>query len=170
MGKRKLVVVYDNAPLTELGYPVLFGPISTPTRLPLDQIQKMVLFGRKVFEANPSDPYNKELYVELTLNNVNSDNFAKKEESNEQDEATQSVPDNENIQKEPEASESIQPNLSDDADIATEEAKIPLKSFDEEKPELVELAEEEKPKAEEIHPEKESQDFRKNNGNKKKKK
>ena len=76
MAERKLVIVHDNAPLTELGHPTVWGPISSPTRLPIDQIVKLVMNGRKVEEANPADPYNWDLYVKLTLDNVRSDNFA----------------------------------------------------------------------------------------------
>ena len=78
MTERKLIVVYDNVPLTELGHPTVWGPIQAPTNFPIAKIAKLVMNGRKVYEANPADPYNRDLYVPLTLGNVYSDNFSGK--------------------------------------------------------------------------------------------
>lgn len=78
MAERKLVVVKDNGILHELGG--IGGPILTPTRIPIDNILKMINNKRHVFECYPNDPRNESLWVELTNANYKSDNFNKVQE------------------------------------------------------------------------------------------
>ena len=70
---RKLVVVHDNVRLAELGN--IYGPISTPTRVPLESIRAMCVKNRDVWECDPADPRNREKRVKLTLANYGETNF-----------------------------------------------------------------------------------------------
>ena len=74
MVERKLVVVMDSGPLSELGG--IGGPIITPTRVTLSAVKKMLINGRKVYACDPSDPRNTDKYVLLDMVNVTDDNFA----------------------------------------------------------------------------------------------
>ena len=75
MAERKLVVVHDSGILQELGG--IGGPITTPTRIPIDAILKMINNKRHVYECYPNDPRNPDLRVQLTQANYKSDNFKK---------------------------------------------------------------------------------------------
>ena len=70
---RKLVVVNDNVRLVEVGN--IYGPISTPTRIPLETIRAMCVKNRDVWECDPADPRNREKRVKLTLANYGETNF-----------------------------------------------------------------------------------------------
>ena len=70
---RKLVVVNDNVRLVELGN--IYGPISTPTRIPLESIRALCVKNRDVWECDPSDPRNREKRVKLTLANYGETHF-----------------------------------------------------------------------------------------------
>lgn len=74
MVERKLVVVANSGPLKELDN--LCGPISSPVRITMDAIHKMVLNGKKVYECNPAAPGNEEMRVLLTIQNYDKDNFS----------------------------------------------------------------------------------------------
>ena len=68
---RKSVIVKDNVVLTEIGN--ITGPILTPTKMPIEDIKKMVVKNRSVFECNVKDPSQQ---VRLGLGNLYTDNFA----------------------------------------------------------------------------------------------
>lgn len=70
---RKLVVVNDNVRLVEVGN--IYGPISTPTRIPLETIRAMCVKNRDVWECDPADPRNREKRVKLTLANYGETHF-----------------------------------------------------------------------------------------------
>lgn len=70
---RKLVVVNDNVRLVEVGN--IYGPISTPTRIPLETIRAMCVKNRDVWECDPADPRNREKRVKLTLANYGEIHF-----------------------------------------------------------------------------------------------
>lgn len=70
---RKLVVVNDNVRLVELGN--IYGPISTPTRIPLETIRTMCVKNRDVWECDPNDPRDREKRVKLTLSNYGETHF-----------------------------------------------------------------------------------------------
>lgn len=70
---RKLVVVNDNVRLVEVGN--IYGPISTPTRIPLETIRAMCVKNRDVWECDPVDPRNREKRVKLTLANYGETHF-----------------------------------------------------------------------------------------------
>ena len=70
---RKLVVVNDNVRLVEVGN--IYGPISTPTRIPLETIRAMCVKNRDVWECDPADPRNREKRVKLTLANYGESHF-----------------------------------------------------------------------------------------------
>lgn len=72
MVERKLVAVYDNCVLPELGG--IDGPVS-PSKITMDAILKMVMAGRTVYECDPANPAAVERRVRLTLENVKSVNF-----------------------------------------------------------------------------------------------
>ena len=78
---RKLVVVNDAVRLVELGN--IFGPISTPTRIPLEMIRTMCVKNRDVWECDPNDPRNRDRRVKLTLSNYTVTNFGISEKKEE---------------------------------------------------------------------------------------
>lgn len=74
---RKLVVVRDAGSLPELGG--ISGPLSTPTKITMTAIRKMITNGRTVFECDPADPRNKDKMIRLDLVNVNEIHFGKEQ-------------------------------------------------------------------------------------------
>ena len=72
MAERKLVIVKTSGMLPEIN---LYGPILTPTKLPIDSIIKMVSNGKSVYECYPNDPSDKSKRVKLTLDNIKKNNF-----------------------------------------------------------------------------------------------
>lgn len=72
MAERKLVIVKTTGMLPEIN---LYGPILTPTKLPIDNIIKMISNGKSVYECYPNDPSDKDKRVKLTLDNVKKNNF-----------------------------------------------------------------------------------------------
>lgn len=62
---KKLVVILDSCVLPELGY--IYGPITHPSMIRIDIIQKLVLNRRNVYECNPNDKSDR---VKLTSRNV----------------------------------------------------------------------------------------------------
>ena len=83
---RKLVVVNDNVRLVEVGN--IYGPISTPTRIPLETIRAMCVKNRDVWECDPADPRNREKRVKLTLANYGETHFGIGEGAKKQVEPT----------------------------------------------------------------------------------
>jgi hypothetical protein len=69
MVNRKLVTISDAGIIRELG---IAGPVRTPSKIPVDTIQKLVVAGYNVYEHNVADPTQK---VKLTISNINRQNF-----------------------------------------------------------------------------------------------
>ena len=66
----KLVVIGTTGPIPELGG--ISGPISSPSRVEVSTLIRMVNARRVVYEVNPKDYDQK---VRLTVSNVTRDNF-----------------------------------------------------------------------------------------------
>ena len=90
--KRKLVVVMNPGPLPELGG--IGGPITTPTNVTMQAIQKMIMNGKTVYACDPTCPRDASKRVLLDIGNFNNDVFCKDgAENRDIEEMEKSTPD-----------------------------------------------------------------------------